>query len=81
MNVIATEPFPTVKTKPVGAKVEEPQPEKKADAPKEKLSGKTYEKALLKLQTELCYLQDWVRETGHESSSFSKAATRPARAA
>src|SRR5215213_976654 len=64
MNVIAAEPFPTVKTKPVPAKVEEPQPEKKADAPKEKLSGKTYEKALLKLQTELCYLQDWVRESG-----------------
>ena len=64
MNVIATEPFPTVKTKPVRVKVEEPQPEKKADAPKEKLSGKTYEKALLKLQTELCYLQDWVRESG-----------------
>jgi len=64
MNVIATEPFPTVKTKPVRVKVEEPQPEKKTDAPKEKLSGKTYEKALLKLQTELCYLQDWVRESG-----------------
>src|SRR5829696_7799667 len=63
MNVIATEPFPTVKTKPVRVKVEEPQPEK-TDAPKEKLSGKTYEKALLKLQTELCYLQDWVRESG-----------------
>ena len=30
----------------------------------EKMSGKAYEKKLLKLQTELCYLQDWVRETG-----------------
>ncbi|MCL6730205.1 polyphosphate kinase 2 [Sphingomonas hankyongi] len=28
------------------------------------MSGKAYEKKLLKLQTELCYLQDWVRETG-----------------
>jgi polyphosphate kinase len=64
MNVLAPEPFPSVKTKPERAKVEKPQPEKKADSPKEKLSGKTYEKALLKLQTELCYLQDWVRESG-----------------
>jgi polyphosphate kinase 2 (PPK2 family) len=64
MNVIATEPFPTAKTKPVRAKVEKPQPEKKTNAPREKLSGKTYEKALLKLQTELYYLQDWVRESG-----------------
>ena len=30
----------------------------------EKLSRKDYEKKLLKLQTEVCYLQDWVRETG-----------------
>ena len=63
MNVVATEPFPTVKTKPVRAKVEKPQVEK-TGAPEEKLSRKTYEKALLKLQTELCYLQDWVRESG-----------------
>ena len=30
----------------------------------EKLSSKAYEKELQKLQVELCYLQDWVRETG-----------------
>ena len=30
----------------------------------EKMSRKDYEKALHKLQVELCYLQDWVRETG-----------------
>jgi polyphosphate kinase 2 len=36
---------------------------KKADAP-EKMSRKEYEKELQKLQVELCYLQDWVRETG-----------------
>ena len=30
----------------------------------EKLSTKAYEKELQKLQVELCYLQDWVRETG-----------------
>src|SRR5689334_2078730 len=29
-----------------------------------KLSRKRYEKKLRKLQIELCYLQDWVRETG-----------------
>ena len=35
----------------------------RAAAP-EKLSRKDYEKKLLELQTELCYLQDWVRDTG-----------------
>ena len=30
----------------------------------EKMSAKLYEKELEKLQVELCYLQDWVRETG-----------------
>jgi polyphosphate kinase 2 len=64
MNVIAPEPFPTLKTRSGRAEVEKPQPEEKAEAPKDKLSGKFYEKALLKLQTELCYLQDWVRESG-----------------
>ena len=29
-----------------------------------KVTNKAYEKALEKLQVELCYLQDWVRETG-----------------
>ena len=64
MNVVAPEPFPTVKTKPGPAKVEKREPKTKAAAPKEKLSRKDYEKALLKLQTELCYLQDWVRDSG-----------------
>ena len=68
MNVLAPEPFPSVKAKPRRAKVEKKEPEKKgatkADAPKEKLSRNDYEKALQKLQTELCYLQDWVRESG-----------------
>jgi polyphosphate kinase 2 (PPK2 family) len=31
---------------------------------REKLSSKEYEKELHKLQVELSYLQDWVRETG-----------------
>ena len=30
----------------------------------EKLARKDYEKKLLKLQAELCYLQDWIRDTG-----------------
>ena len=36
----------------------------KARPPAEKLSRKDYEKELEKLQTELCHLQDWVRQTG-----------------
>ena len=32
----------------------------------EKLSNKEYTKELRKLQTELCYLQDWVKATGQE---------------
>jgi polyphosphate kinase 2 len=32
----------------------------------EKLSGKDYAKELRKLQTELCYLQDWVKATGRK---------------
>src|SRR6478672_3904042 len=36
--------------------------DKKAEP--EKLSRKEYEKALGKLQVELCHLQEWVRETG-----------------
>jgi polyphosphate kinase len=32
----------------------------------EKLSGKDYEKELRKLQTELCYLQEWVKATGQK---------------
>lgn len=44
------------------------KPSKKRDAGKDalplELSRKDYEKQLEKLQIELCYLQDWVRETG-----------------
>src|SRR5205085_4274486 len=35
-----------------------------APAVPDKMSRKDYEKALQKLQVELCSLQDWVRETG-----------------
>ena len=44
------------------------KPSKKREATKDavqpELSRKDYEKQLEKLQVELCYLQDWVRETG-----------------
>ena len=36
-------------------------------ADKEKLKGKRYEKELRKLQTELCYLQDWLKATGERA--------------
>ena len=39
------------------------KPAKSAGKP-EKMSNKEYEKELQKLQVELCYMQDWVRETG-----------------
>ena len=45
------------------AKVAKKSPGRK-DEPNLKLSRKDYEKKLEKLQIELCYLQDWVRETG-----------------
>jgi polyphosphate kinase 2 len=54
MNLQQHEPFQSIGTG------------KKRDkgAKPEKLSRKDYEKELQKLQVELCYLQDWVRETG-----------------
>jgi len=65
MNVIAQEPFQAAepKTRRAGPRAQ-PSSRAKVSAPAEKLSRKDYEKKLLKLQTELCYLQDWVRETG-----------------
>jgi polyphosphate kinase 2 len=64
MNVATPEPFP--KAEPQGGKSKLARRERDkaaADAPG-KLSRKSYERAMVKLQTELCYLQDWVRETG-----------------
>jgi polyphosphate kinase 2 len=64
MNVVTQEPFeaaPTTKDKETPAKSKQ---RKLVEKHPEKLSRKTYEKELLKLQTQLCYLQDWVRETG-----------------
>ena len=54
MNIQKQEPFRSADSK----KKKPPE----AAAP-EKLSRKDYEKKLEKLQVELCYLQDWVRET------------------
>ena len=64
MNVHSTQPIAPAKAKPARRHAAKPQPKKAKDAPAEKLSRKDYEKALLKLQTELCYLQDWVRDSG-----------------
>ena len=65
MNLQAQEAFKTAepardRKKP--AKNGSPKPAVTAET--ERLSRKDYEKKLVKLQTELCYLQDWVRETG-----------------
>src|SRR6187401_3859993 len=38
--------------------------DKKQDEDDSKLKNKEYEKELRKLQAELCYLQDWVKEKG-----------------
>ncbi len=62
MNVVTQEPF-EAQTGPAKPKrTVEPRPRERKSP--EKLSRKDYEKKLLKLQTELCYVQDWVRETG-----------------
>jgi polyphosphate kinase 2 len=62
MNVVKHEAFDLVGKKPRVKSGAKPKPLGKA-AP-EKLSRKDYEKEILKLQAELCSLQDWVRETG-----------------
>ncbi|HEY7005629.1 MAG TPA: polyphosphate kinase 2 [Sphingomicrobium sp.] len=62
MNFIAEQPSRAAKPRPARAKA--PPRAERSKAEPEKLSRKDYEKKLEKLQTELCYLQDWVRETG-----------------
>ena len=65
MNVVAQKDFSTPKAprrKPPATR--RPASARKAPVKAEKLPRKDYEKALQKLQTELCYLQDWVRDTG-----------------
>ena len=60
MNIEAKQPFPARAVKAAS------KPARRATTRSvpEKMSRKDYEKALQKLQVELCYLQDWVRETG-----------------
>ncbi len=67
MNVQKHEPFRDVRD--VGAESQAVKGSRSKRAGKsldqpERLSRKAYEKKLQKLQVELCYLQDWVRETG-----------------
>ena len=63
MNVVPAEILPVgeAKTSDVEHAPREPRASRKEP---EKLSRKKYERQLEKLQVELCYLQDWVRETG-----------------
>ena len=61
MNVIAQD------LEPASPKAKQPSRPRRAlakPAGPEKMSRKDYEKTLLKLQTELCYLQEWVRDSG-----------------
>jgi len=60
MNFVAQTPSRTERARGSRAKVQRHSNEAKP----EKLSNKDYEKKLLKLQAELCYLQDWVRKEG-----------------
>ena len=65
MNVVTQEPFePGARTARNKTKPERPKRREPVEKRPDKLSRKAYEKELLKLQTELCYLQDWVRDTG-----------------
>jgi polyphosphate kinase 2 len=59
MNVETQEQFATADARKDGKKTGKEKKETPA-----KLSRKDYERKLEKLQVELCYLQDWVRETG-----------------
>ncbi|MCL6682670.1 polyphosphate kinase 2 [Sphingomonas alba] len=64
MNIQKHEPFEKITGRKSAPKREAKPPRAKPPAGQEKLSNKDYEKELQKLQVELCYLQDWVRETG-----------------
>ena len=73
MNLDTPQSFSLPKSKHARGKGQAPERKKMEQAPglralsgakPEKLSRKHYEKEMEKLQVELCYLQDWVRETG-----------------
>src|SRR3954469_8622380 len=65
MNVVTQQPFKSVETPARRAQAVKPavKSTKQEESPN-KLGRQDYEKALLKLQREVCYLQDWARETG-----------------
>ena len=67
MNVQKHEPFRDVRDAGAESQAVKGGRSKRASKSLEqpdRLSRKAYEKKLQKLQVELCYLQDWVRETG-----------------
>src|SRR6476646_10634304 len=71
MNIETPQPFGAPKAKPATPMKARRQRRKEiAKAPArnkakpEKLSRKSYEKEMEKLQVKLCHLQDWARETG-----------------
>jgi len=65
MNVEVQDSFRAVETNQKRPPVDKSSKSRRGgDDKPERLSRKVYEKELEKLQVELCYLQDWVRETG-----------------
>ena len=64
MNVATPEPFRKAEPQGGNGKPAKRERDKATAAAPGKLSRKSYERAMVKLQTELCYLQDWVRDTG-----------------
>jgi len=64
MNLQTQQPFRTAKRRPKAGTRRTPASSNGSRAVPEKLSRKDYEAKLEKLQVQLCYLQDWVRETG-----------------
>ncbi|HYX47026.1 MAG TPA: polyphosphate kinase 2 [Sphingomicrobium sp.] len=64
MNIAHPAPeIPTSEAPAVRTSQQDRSRKPQAERP-QRLSRKDYEKKLRKLQTELCYLQDWVRDTG-----------------
>ena len=63
MNIQAKQPFPARSVNAARNSPRRGTAQNKSPAEPAKMSRKDYEKALQKLQVELCCLQDWVRET------------------
>ena len=63
MNVQKHEPFSLAGAAPRKPRTSKPRARANGSKP-ERLGRKEYEKKMQKLQVELCYLQEWVRETG-----------------